>query len=114
MDYISAVNQVSSLGVDQTAGARLNTLTGALTKEDKTAEGTLFDAFLNSAIDSLKTTNSYLSDSEDEKIKFALGETENAHDLTIAMQKASDALQYTVVVRDKLLEAYNQIMQMQI
>lgn len=114
MDYISAINQVSSLGVDQAAGARLNTLTGALVGEDKKVEGNLFDAFLNSAIDSLKTTNSYLSDSENEKIKFALGETENAHDLTIAMQKASDALQYTVIVRDKLLEAYNQIMQMQI
>lgn len=114
MDYISAVNRVSSLGVDQVAGTRLNTLTGALTGEDKKVEGSMFDAFLSSAIDSLKTTNSYLSDSEDEKIKFALGETENAHDLTIAMQKASDALQYTVAVRDKLLEAYNQIMQMQI
>lgn len=114
MDYISAVNRLSSLGVDQTVGTRLNTLTGALTNEDSKAEGTLFDAFLNSAIDSLKTTNSYLSDSENEKIKFALGETENAHDLTIAMQKASDALQYTVAIRDKLLEAYNSIMQMQI
>lgn len=114
MDYISAINQVSSLGVNQAAGTRLSTLTGNLTKDDAVVEGTMFDAFLNSAIDSLKTTNSYLSDSENEKIKFALGETENAHDLTIAMQKASDALQYTVAIRDKLLEAYNQIMQMQI
>ena len=114
MDYISAVNQLSSLNVNQTSGTWFNTLTGALTKEDNKVEGTLFDAFLNSAIDSLKTTNSYLSDSENEKIKFALGETENAHDLTIAMQKASDALQYTVALRDKLLEAYNAIMQMQI
>ncbi|MCM1120324.1 MAG: flagellar hook-basal body complex protein FliE [bacterium] len=114
MDYISAINQVSSLGVDQAAGTRLNTLTGALIGEDKRVEGTLFDSFLSSAIDNLKTTNSYLSDSENEKIKFALGETENAHDMMIAMQKASDALQYTVAVRDKLLEAYNQIMQMQI
>lgn len=114
MDYISAINRVSSLGVNQAAGTRLNTLTGVLTGEDKRAEGTLFDSFLSSAIDNLKTTNSYLSDSENEKIKFALGETENAHDMMIAMQKASDALQYTVAVRDKLLEAYNQIMQMQI
>ena len=114
MDYISAINQVSSLGVNQVAGTGLSTLTGNLTKDDTVVEGTMFDAFLNSAIDSLKTTNSYLSDSENEKIKFALGETENAHDLTIAMQKASDALQYTVALRDKLLEAYNQIMQMQI
>lgn len=114
MDYASAINSISSLGLDQVAGTRLNTLTGALAKEDKMAEGTMFDAFLNSAIDNLKTTNSYLSNSENEKIRFALGETENAHDLTEAMQKATNALQYTVVFRDKLIEAYKEIMQMQI
>ena len=78
------------------------------------ADGTLFDSVLNSAIDNIKTTNNYLSDMENEYISFALGETENAHDLTIAMQKASSALQYTVAVRDKLLEAYREIMQIQI
>lgn len=74
----------------------------------------MFDSVLNSAIDNIKTTNNYLSDMENEYISFALGETENAHDLTIAMQKASSALQYTVAVRDKLLEAYREIMQIQI
>ncbi|MCI9437918.1 MAG: flagellar hook-basal body complex protein FliE [Lachnospiraceae bacterium] len=82
-------------------------------KEDG-AEGTLFGAFLNSAIDNIRTTNKYLSDAEDENIKFALGETENAHDLAIALQKASSALQYTVAVKDKFLEAYKELMQMQI
>ncbi len=74
----------------------------------------MFDSFLNSAIDNIRTTNEYLSRAEDEELKFALGETENAHDLTIALQKASTALQYTVAVRDKLLEAYKELMQMQI
>ncbi len=80
----------------------------------KRADGSLFDSFLNSAIDNIKTTNEYLSDAENEKIKFAMGETENTHDLMIALQKASTALQYTVAVRDKLLEAYKELMQMQI
>lgn len=89
-------------------------LTGTLTEKDRKAEGTLFDAFLNSAIDNIRTTNEYLSNAEDEEIKFALGETENTHDLTIALQKASTALQYTVAVRDRLLDAYKELMQMQI
>lgn len=114
MDYASAISSVSSLGLNQVTGTRLNTLTGSLIKEDNKVEGTMFDAFLTSAIDNLKTTNSYLSNSENEKIRFALGETENAHDLSEAMQKATSALQYTVIFRDKLLEAYNSIMQMQI
>ena len=89
-------------------------LTGSLIPKDDTVDGNLFDSFLNTAIDNIKTTNSYLSDAENEEIKFALGETENTHDLTIALQKASTALQYTVAVRDKLLEAYRELMQMQI
>lgn len=91
-----------------------DTLTGTLGPKTQKAEGTLFDAFLNSAINNINSTNSLLSDAEDEEIKFALGEVENSHDLTIALQKASTALQYTVAIKNKLLEAYKEIMQIQI
>ena len=74
----------------------------------------VFASFFDSAVQSLNQTNAYISDAEDEEIKLALGETENTHDLTIALQKASTALQYTVAVRDKFLEAYRTIMNMQI
>lgn len=112
---ISALSPLDSLkGVSGVSSLERTSLTGALTEKDNKAEGTLFDAFLNSAIDSIKTTNEYLSDAEDEEIKFALGETENTHDLTIALQKASTALQYTVAIRDRLLDAYKELMQMQI
>lgn len=73
-----------------------------------------FGDFLDKAVENLSTTNAYLSDAENEKLRWALGETENTHELTIALQKASTALQYTVAVRDKFLEAYKEIMQMQI
>lgn len=73
-----------------------------------------FQGLLDKAVESLGTTNAYLSDAENEQIKWALGETESTHDLTIALQKASTALQYTVAVRDKFLDAYKEIMQMQI
>lgn len=85
-----------------------------LEEETLSADGTMFGALLDSAINNIHTTNSYLSDAENEKLKWALGETENTHDLTIAMEKASTALQYTVAIRDRLLEAYREIMQMQI
>lgn len=102
------------LGVTRVNDLEALSLTGSLTEKQDTADGTLFDSFLKTAIGNIKTTNDYLSAWEDEEIKFALGETENTHDLTIAMQKASTALQYTVAIRDKLLEAYREIMQMQI
>ena len=59
MDYAAAINGISSLGLEQTSGVGLNSLTGVLTKEDNKVEGTMFDAFLSSAIDNLKTTNNF-------------------------------------------------------
>ena len=73
-----------------------------------------FDDILDKAMESLNTTNAYLSDMENEELKWALGETDNTHDLAIALQKASAALSYTVAVRDRFLEAYREIMQMQV
>ncbi len=73
-----------------------------------------FQDLLTKAVDNINTTNGYLSDAENEEIKWALGKTNNTHDLSIALQKAETALQYTVAVRDRVMQAYNQIMQMQI
>lgn len=112
MDLTSIMGLKSISGFPAVDGT--STLTGTLAGKSEKADGTLFDAFLNTAIDNIKTTNGYLSDAENEEIKFALGETENTHDLTIALQKASTALQYTVAIRDKFLEAYRELMQMQI
>ena len=66
------------------------------------------------AVDNINTTNSYLSDMENEEIRWMLGETESTHELSVAMNKAATALQYTVAVREKLLQAYKELMQMQI
>lgn len=106
---ISSLYNYSSEAVKQ-AALQTKSLNTENLKEGKN----VFESFLTSAIDNLNTTNSYLSDAENEEIKLALGETNNTHDLSIALQKASTALQYTVAVRDKFLEAYKEIMQMQI
>lgn len=107
MDITSLYN-VNSNAIKEALATGTN---GVRVAEDK---DNVFDSMLNAAIDNLNTTNSYLSDWENEQVKFALGETENAHDLTIALEKASSALQYTIAVRDKFLEAYREIMQIQI
>lgn len=83
--------------------------------DNKTAgQEDMFGSILSSAMENINATNSYISDAENEQIKFALGETESTHDLTVALQKASTTLQYTVTVRDKILEAYKEIMNIQI
>ncbi|MBO5293281.1 MAG: flagellar hook-basal body complex protein FliE [Lachnospiraceae bacterium] len=105
---ISSLYNISS-GVIREAAEN----TGVSGKQTET-QSDMFASILNSAIDNLNETNAYISDAENEKIKLALGQTDNTHDLTIAMQKASEAIQYTVAVRDKFLEAYKEIMNMQI
>lgn len=73
-----------------------------------------FDSVLSSALDLLKETNDLAANAEAEEIKFALGQTDNTHDLSVAMQKAAVSLQYTVSVKNALLDAYKEIMNIQI
>lgn len=104
---ITALHNVSSEAVREAART-------AATNKPDTYKETGFDSLLHTAIDNLTVTNDYLSDAENEEVKWMLGETENAHDLSISLQKASTALQYTVAIRDKILDAYRELLQMQI
>lgn len=82
----------------------------ALMQEDDKS----FSTVLNSAMGMLSETNALQNKAESEEIRFALGQAENTHDLLIAQSKASIALQYTVAVKDKLVDAYKEIMNMQV
>ncbi|MGN0352721.1 MAG: flagellar hook-basal body complex protein FliE [Roseburia sp.] len=73
-----------------------------------------FSSVLDSAINMLNETNDLQKEAESAEIQFALGEAENTHDLQIALQKANLALQYTVAVRDKMIDAYKEIMNMSV
>jgi flagellar hook-basal body complex protein FliE len=44
----------------------------------------------------------------------ATGGADNLHDVIIAMEKANLSLQYAIQVRNKVLEAYQSVIQMQI
>ncbi len=113
MDILS-INGIDSVK-GLTGTESLTTVTGMLSGTSvKKTDGSMFDTMLQTAINNLNTTNSYLSDAENEEILYALGETDNTHDLIIALQKASTALQYTVAIRDKVMEAYKEIMNIQI
>lgn len=73
-----------------------------------------FSAVLDSMLKAVNETNDLQNQAEEEQIRFALGLSDNTHDLLIAESKAAVALQYTVAVRDKIVESYKEIMNMQI
>lgn len=108
---ITAANDINDL-YSISSDAVKNTLYGSTEATEESSN--MFDSLLNAAINNINETNGYLSDQENEELKLAMGITENTHDLSIAIQKAETALQYTIAVRDKLLTAYNEIMQIQI
>lgn len=47
-------------------------------------------------------------------VKLATGELQDVHEAMLAMQKASTALQFTVQVRNRVVEAYQEIMRTQV
>ena len=107
---ISQLRNVSS-DVIRSAELKNSTVYNVLGSQD---EDESFSKIFSMAMENINTTNAYLSDQENEEIKWALGQTDNTHDLTIAINKAQTALQYTVAVRDRALSAYREITQMQI
>lgn len=102
---ISALTGATS--VDYLSTVTQNTLLAEDTEET-------FDSVLASAMNMLTETNDLQNDAQSAKIQFALGEADNPHDMQIAAAKATEALQYTVAIRDKMLDAYKEIMNMQI
>jgi flagellar hook-basal body complex protein FliE len=72
---------------------------------------TSFADYLKSAVDK---TNGLILESENLNTDFAAGKTDNIHQVMIAAEKADIALQFTMQIRNKILDAYNEIMRMQI
>jgi len=70
-----------------------------------------FSSLLKNALDKV---NELQIQSEEYKQLLATGEVDSIHDVTIAAEKASVALQLTLSIRNKVVEAYQEIMRMQI
>ncbi len=64
--------------------------------------------------DALDKVNQMQVESEEYKKVLVLGEVDNLHDVTIASEKANVALQVTMSIRNKIVEAYREIMRIQI
>ena len=113
LNGLSGISSASSLATP----AKFNTLEGykdSLLKVDgEEAKGSTFDSLLNSAINMIKETNDYSNEAAEAELAYAMGLTENTHDLQVAQMKANISLQYTVAVRNAVIEAYKEIMQLQ-
>ena len=73
-----------------------------------------FSSILGAAMNMINETNDYQNAAESAEVQFMLGESTSTHDLAVAQQKANISLSYTVAVRDKVIDAYKEIMNMQV
>ncbi len=74
-------------------------------------EGANFGAILRDAI---STTNELQKQSSQEIEKIMTGESQDLHATLIAVQKADVSFQMMMQVRNKLVQAYQEIMRMQV
>lgn len=90
-----------------------------LTNTQKTTESTAtpsevqksFSSFLK---DSIEKVNQTQIESDKMTEKLALGQDVDLHQVMIASQKASVTMQLTLEVRNKAVEAYQEMMRMQV
>ena len=106
---LSGVDLMTAFQTPQVA-SKLTDKSDSMLVESEQQE-TAFDSVFQSALNLIEETNAYSNAAEE--IKYALGESDSIHDLQIAQQKANVSLQYTVAVRDAVVDAYKEIMNMQ-
>jgi flagellar hook-basal body complex protein FliE len=106
---LTSLGNVGNLGKINELSKGLQSAGGV--KENRNAAfETLFDA----AAKLIEDTNRYTNEAEEAEVAFSLGLMDNTHDLQIAQQKANLALQYTIAVRNHVLDAYKEIMNLQL
>ncbi|MFA5527272.1 MAG: flagellar hook-basal body complex protein FliE [Peptostreptococcales bacterium] len=71
-------------------------------------------SFKNVFQEELREVNRLQIESDEMTKQLILGETDNIHDVMIKTTEATLALEMTVQVRNKIVEAYQEIMRMQI
>lgn len=89
-----------------------NALTSSKTAASSTEAAGTFDSIYDSALGLVNDTNTYIQSAQKAETDFALGNLTSTSELSAAQQKANLSLQYTVAIRDKVVEAYREIMNM--
>ena len=102
---------ISSLG-SLDLGKTINNIDTSITSATKDTEESSFDSIFESALNMLKDTQDLTNKAEEEEMKYALG-YDNTLELIVAQNKANLSLSYVVAVRDKVLDAYSELMNMQ-
>ena len=108
---IPAIAPIMPLGVmSPITPISLESTSNLSTADGAQKAGLDFSKFLN---DALSQVNALQSNANAASLQLATGQVEDMSTVMVALEKASLSLSLTVAVRDKAIDAYNQIMRMQ-
>lgn len=79
----------------------------------KTSNTETFEALLNSAMGMIKETENYSNLAKEAELSYMTGLNDSVTDLLVAQIKANTSLQYTVAVKNAVMDAYKEIMNLQ-
>lgn len=92
----------------------INSLNNSMLKSFNNAEaGKNKMSFADFLADALHGVNNLQKNASASAVNLLAGEEEYLHNVMLAYEKANLALQLTVEVRDKIIEAYHELMRMQ-
>ena len=100
---ITSVNNLTDL-------SNLGVGTASPVKENR---NTTFENLFQSAIGMVNDTNNLSNAAQQAEMSYSLGLNDNTHEVQVAQEKANLSLQYTVAVRNQVLDAYKEIMNLQ-
>ena len=72
------------------------------------------DSFKNVLSGYLKETNEMQNEADESLSRLVKGDTDNVHEVMLAMSKADVSFRMMLQVRNKLVEAYQEVMRMQV
>jgi flagellar hook-basal body complex protein FliE len=94
-----SVNNINGISVFDAASRNVNQKTS----------GTEFQDTLNTL---LSQVNSQVQEADQMTDEFAMGKTDSLHEVMVATEKSSISLSFLLQIRNKLLEAYQEVMRM--
>lgn len=107
------MSDISSL-LNITSDSIKNIVNSGTSGIGKSGDSSAFDGIYNATVNMITETNDYIHDAQQAEVDFATGKLTSTHELAVIEQKANLSLQYTVAVKNQLLSAYKEIMNIQI
>lgn len=108
---MSAINSISSADIAASAAKNLNSTTSVVGGSENGEGGGTFADILKDALSAEESTS---RSSNVDTLNLLTGQTDNLSDVVISAQKSELALSLTVQLRNKAMDAYKEIMNMQV